>query len=162
MSAAGRSLFVFGIYMMILGILMVVVPNVLLGVLGLPSTSEVWIRVAGMLVIIIGFYDLQAGRKGLNDFLLWSIIARTSVILFFAAFVLLGFVKPILIVFGAIDLIGAAWTLIALQTAVSHHSDDIGSSLSQPQMPAARVVSLRLSGRLSDPLKGIPFGRIGK
>jgi hypothetical protein len=118
MSAAGRSLFVFGIYMMILGILMVVVPNVLLGVLGLPSTSEVWIRVAGMLVIIIGFYDLQAGRKGLNDFLLWSIIARTSVILFFAAFVLLGFVKPILIVFGAIDLIGAAWTLIALQTAV--------------------------------------------
>ena len=118
MSAAGRSLFVFGIYLVILGILTVVVPNVLLSVLGLPSTSEVWIRVAGVLFIVIGFYELQAGRKGLTDFLLWSIIARASVILFLAAFVLLGFVKPILIVFGAIELTGAAWTLIALQTAV--------------------------------------------
>lgn len=118
MSAAGRSLFIFGIYRAVVGILLVVVPNVLLGLLSLPGTSEVWIRFAGVLFIIISFYDLLAGGRNLNDFFPWSIIARTSVILFLAAFILLGFGKPILIVFGAIDLIGAAWTLIAIQTGV--------------------------------------------
>ncbi len=118
MSAAGRSLFIFGIYRVIVGLLLVIVPNTLLGVLGLPGTSEVWIRVAGVLVLIIAFYDLQAGRKSMNDFILWSIIARASVILFLAAFVLLGFAQPMLLVFGAVEVIGAAWTLIALQIGV--------------------------------------------
>jgi hypothetical protein len=118
MSAAGRSLFFFGIYLLVLGIVVILVPNWLLGVLGIPATTDIWIRVVGVLVLPIGFYDLQAGRKNLNEVCLWSIIARPAVFLFFLAFVLLGLVKPIFIVFGAIDLIGAAWTLLALQTGV--------------------------------------------
>ena len=118
MSAAGRSLFVFGIYLLVLGIVVILVPSWLLGVAGLPSTTEVWIRVTGVLLLVIGFFDLQAGRKNLNDFYLWTIITRTAVFLFILAFVLLGFAKPILIVFGAVALIGAVWTLIALQTGI--------------------------------------------
>jgi len=118
MSAAGRSVFVFGIYQLVLGIVTVVVPGWLLSVFGLPGSTDVWIRAFGVLVLVIGFYDLQAGRKNLNDYYLWSIIARAAVFLFFIAFFLLGFMKPILIAFGAIDLIGAVWTLLALQTGI--------------------------------------------
>ena len=118
MNAAGRSVFVFGIYQLVLGIVLVVVPNWLLGVLGLLGSTEVWIRVVGVLFLVVGFYDLQDGRKSLNDYYLWSIIARAVVFLFFVAFFLLGFMKPILIGFGAIDLAGAIWTLLALQTGI--------------------------------------------
>ncbi len=62
-SRAGRSLFIFGIYLVLLGILLVGFPNFLLNVFGVPSSTEVWIRVSGILVIIIGYYDIQAGRR---------------------------------------------------------------------------------------------------
>jgi hypothetical protein len=117
MSNAGRSLFIFGIYLAVLGFAMLIIPNLLLGIFGLPSTSEVWIRVAGVLVLVIAFYDIQAGRNSLTSFLKWSVIARTSIIFFFAALVLFGLVKPVLILFGALDLAGAVWTFFALRTS---------------------------------------------
>jgi hypothetical protein len=38
-----------------------------------------------------------------------------AVIVFFAAFVALGFAKPTLLLFGLVDLVGATWTFIALR-----------------------------------------------
>lgn len=118
MSAAGRSLFIYGIYQLVLGIIVILIPNWLLSVLGLPNATDVWVRAAGVLFLVIGFYDLQAGRKSLNEFCLWSIITRIIVFLFLLVFVLLGFAKPLLIAFGALELIGAAWTFFALQLGV--------------------------------------------
>lgn len=44
-----------------------------------------------------------------------TVYTRASVTLFFIAFVLLGLVKPIVIVVGAIDLAAAIWTALALR-----------------------------------------------
>jgi len=118
MSAAGRSVFVFGIYQLVLGIVFIVAPSSLLSIMGLPGTSEVWIRAAGAFVLVIGFYNLQAGLKSLNDLFLSSIIARVVVLLIFGAFVLLNFTKVVFIAFGAVELIGAVWTFFALQRGV--------------------------------------------
>ena len=52
MSNAAKSVRFFGLYLVGLGAILLVVPNVLLSVFGLPMTSEVWIRVAGMLVLL--------------------------------------------------------------------------------------------------------------
>lgn len=43
-------------------------------------------------------------------------VVRSSVIVFFGAFVLLGFVSPVLILFGLVDLLGAVWTALALRS----------------------------------------------
>jgi hypothetical protein len=51
MSKSALSVFVFGLYLLVVGIVMLVVPNFLLGLFSIPSTTEVWIRVAGMLVL---------------------------------------------------------------------------------------------------------------
>jgi len=117
MSKGARSVFVFGLYLVVLGIVLLVAPNVLLGIFLLASTTEVWVRVAGMLVLFLGFYYVQAARKELTDFLRWTMYPRSTVILFFAAFVLLGFAKPPLILFGVVDLLGAIWTGLALRTS---------------------------------------------
>ncbi|MFH0811589.1 MAG: hypothetical protein V2A69_01935 [Pseudomonadota bacterium] len=116
MSKSARSVFVFGLYIAVLGIVLLVAPNFLLGMFVLPSTTEVWIRIVGMLVIFLGFYYTQAARKEMTDFFRWTVYLRSTVIIFFAVFVLLGFASPPLILFGVVDLLGAIWTGLALRS----------------------------------------------
>ena len=115
MTKAARSVFVFSIYLFILGSILVVVPNRLLSLFGFPHTGEVWVRVVGMLVLILGFYYLTAARRELTPMLRATVFGRSAVLIFFTAFVLLGFAPPALILFGAIDALGAVWTAVALR-----------------------------------------------
>jgi Kef-type K+ transport system membrane component KefB len=120
MSKSARSVFVFGLYVAVLGIMMIVIPNVLLRAIHRPSTTEVWIRVVGMFLVYLGFYYTQAARKEMTDFFRWTVYTRSTVIVFFAAFVLLGFSGPPMIMFGVIDLLGAIWTGLALRSQKKH------------------------------------------
>jgi hypothetical protein len=43
------------VYVGLLGVVLLGVPNVLLAVFSLPGTTEVWIRVVGMLALILAF-----------------------------------------------------------------------------------------------------------
>jgi hypothetical protein len=115
--AVATSLVVFGIYSIVLGLTLLIAPNRLFALVGLPSTDEVWIRVAGMLLFCLGIYYSAAGRQGWIAFIRLSVYTRASVILFFIAFVLLGLVKPVVILLGVIDLAGAVWTALALRAA---------------------------------------------
>ena len=115
MSNSARSVFVFGLYLVVLGIVLLTAPNFLLGLFFLPSTTEVWVRVVGMLVLFLAFYYIQAAHKGMTDFFQWTVYVRSTVIVFFAVFVLLSFARPPLILFGVVDLLGAIWTGLALR-----------------------------------------------
>jgi hypothetical protein len=88
MSPAAKSLFIYGFYILSLS----------------------------LLLLFLSFYDIQAARAGLTPFLRWSVYTRGSVTLFFAAFVLLGFAGPMLILFGVVDLLAAIWTALALRS----------------------------------------------
>lgn len=117
MSNSARSVFVFGLYLTAIGIILLVAPNFLLGMFFLPSATDVWIRVVGMLAMALGYYYTQAARKEMTDFFRWTIYLRSTVILFFTAFVLLGLANPPLIIFGVVDLLGAIWTGLALRSS---------------------------------------------
>jgi hypothetical protein len=121
MSNAAKSVFVFGIYEVILGILVMITPNPLLGMLGFPDSKEVWIRVAGMLVCFFAFYDFMAARNELTDYFRWTVYARSFVFFFFIGFVLSGLVIPMLILFGIVDLLGGIWTGLALHSSNRSH-----------------------------------------
>lgn len=112
MSRSATSVLVFAIYLFALGGILVVAPNTLLAVFAFQLTSEVWIRVVGMLVLILGFYYLQAARHDLRPLILATVYGRTAVLMFFIAFVLLDLAPPVLIVFGAVDFAGAVWTAL--------------------------------------------------
>ena len=115
MSPAAKSLFVFGIYLCGLGLVLLLVPNLLLRVLGVPPTNEVWIRINGMFVLCLSFYYVQAARSGLTIFIRWTVWARAAVFFYFAAFVLLVSAPKALLLFGLIDLLAATWTWLALK-----------------------------------------------
>jgi len=116
MSKSARSLFVFSVYLFILGMILIVIPNVLLRLFALQETNEVWIRVVGMLVFILGFYYYQASRSEIKKFFQWTVYGRTAVLIFFIVFVLLDFAPLTLILFGFIDAVAALWTQLSLRS----------------------------------------------
>jgi hypothetical protein len=115
MSRAAKSLFVFGIYLCGLGLLLLLVPNLLLRLFGVPPTNEVWIRINGMLVLCFSFYYVRAARSELTSFIRWTVWARVAVIVYFVAFVLLVSAPKALLLFGLFDLLSALWTWLALK-----------------------------------------------
>ncbi len=56
MSASALSLFVFGIYVMVVGAGYLLIPNTFLSMFKLPKTDEPWIRVMGTGIALVGFY----------------------------------------------------------------------------------------------------------
>ncbi len=119
MSKSAFSLFVFSIYEFALGTLLVVAPNLLLSLFGFPETHEVWIRIVGALLLCFAYLNLMASRSELVAFFRWSVLTRLSVLVFFVAFVALGFAPPILILVGAVDAAAALWTAICLRRDAS-------------------------------------------
>jgi hypothetical protein len=115
MTPSAKSVYYFGMYLVLLALILIVQPNLMLGMFGLPLTDEVWIRVVGMLVFALSIYYMVVGKTGHTLFLLVTVYVRSSIILFFIAFTLAGWVQPVIILFGAVDLLGAVWTYTALK-----------------------------------------------
>ncbi len=115
MSKSATSVFVFALYLFVLGPTLLLVPNLLLGLFAIPETAEVWIRVVGMLVTILGFFYLQAARNELTPFFRATVYGRISILGFFIAFVLAQLAPPVLILLGAFDAACAVWTALCLR-----------------------------------------------
>jgi hypothetical protein len=116
MSKSARSVYLFSLYLFGLGAILVLVPNVLLGLFGIPGTSEIWIRVVGVLVLVLGLYYFQASKSELIPLIRVTVYGRAAVFVFFTGFVLFGLAPATLILFGAVDALAAFWTFTALKS----------------------------------------------
>ncbi len=117
MSPAARSVNIFGIYLILLGLMLLLAPNPMLVLVGLPPTEEVWIRVVGMLVAYLGIYYRVAAASELRVFFFGTVMMRLSVPVFFLVFILEGWSDWPLLGFGLVDAAAAVWTWAALRTA---------------------------------------------
>lgn len=115
MTRSARTVFVFGIYLAVLGIGLLVAPGPVLAPFGLPAPQEVWVRVGGMVIAFLGAYYMLAAKHGLRAFLAWTVATRASVIVVFAVLVATGLGPTVLLLFGVVDLAGALWTWAALR-----------------------------------------------
>jgi hypothetical protein len=98
---------VFGIYLVINGFACAFMPNALLGMFGQPPTIEPWIRNAGVLMLVIGYYYIQVARADLRPFSMWTVYARLVTFAIFILFIVLQWAPATLGLFAAIDLAGA-------------------------------------------------------
>lgn len=120
-----RSLLVFGIYRAILGGCLIVAPRLVLHLAGgAPGAggggggggagSEVWLRLVGLLLWVLAFYDVEAARLDLTPFMHVTVLTRYFLLVALAVLVVLHIARPGLLVFGAVELLGAVWTRRAL------------------------------------------------
>lgn len=115
MTKAARSVYVFGMYLLVLGSILTGAPNTLLVLVGLPTTNEPWVHVLGIVVMAIGILDVTSARAEQTKFFRATVAERLFV---FAGFVVLALFKmapPIIIAFGLVDVAGAVWTFLALR-----------------------------------------------
>ncbi len=115
MSNSAKTVYYFSFYLLLTGVNLLVAPNLLLETFGMPPTDEVWIRVVGMLVFLIGVYYMAAAKLGMHAWFKVTVFTRIAVPLFFVAFVMMGWAGPSLLLFGGIDLAGSIWTYFALK-----------------------------------------------
>jgi len=119
MTSAARSILIYAIYVFGLGATLMLAPNIPLPIFGLPQTSEVWIRVAGMTVIFLGIFYVVAALNDYRQIFVASVGIRFAVPLVFAGFVIAGFAPWNLILFTPLDVIFAIWTLVSLRGSMA-------------------------------------------
>ena len=125
MSRAARSILVFGVYLEVLAVTLIVAPNALLSLFGVAHTHEVWIRVLGVVVACIGVYYIVSARHAFRPVIVASVPVRLALAMSFAVFVLLDYAAPAVLVFGIADLVGAVWTAVSLRSDAATPSPNL-------------------------------------
>ncbi len=115
MNSAARSVYYFGFYLLLISVALTAYPNLLLSTFMLPETNEVWIRVLGVIVFNIGILYIVMAQTNHTLFLTLTVYLRAAILLWFTAFVLIGWAAPALIMFGVVDFAGSTWTYVELK-----------------------------------------------
>ena len=104
------SLTVQSVYVVLTSLQLIFVPNMLLGMFGFEPTSEIWIKVLGL--VVLSLYFLYNGiNKSNNAELVWATVySRVLVGTGFLLLVLTGQAKAALILFAGIDIVTAIWS----------------------------------------------------
>ncbi len=112
MSLGARSLAAWAGYVLILGVVLLLFPNVLLSLFQIEETSEVWIRIVGVLLIALAPYYWIAARDEFQPMIEASVWVRWAAAL---ALVVLAFATGPwqLVLFASFDFLGGLWTFMA-------------------------------------------------
>ena len=117
MSRASKSMLGCGIYLVIIGILVLFFPEFVLAGIGVFSPPDIMSRMAGMIFLIFSYIYIRTGIKdeGMEFFYLITAQERCTIPVFLTVFYLLGYGNWVLVIFGFIDLGFGLWTLFALR-----------------------------------------------
>ena len=94
-SQAALSTFCWGIYMIIKGLSMVIYPNNALATMGFEPTVEIWIRMTGLLALVLGYFYVQMGRYHFTPFYTWKVVGHAWGILIMILFYLQDLVPAV-------------------------------------------------------------------
>jgi hypothetical protein len=117
MSSAARSVYVFGIYLLIVGGLLLGAPNTLLTVIGLSPTTEPWIHVAGIPVMAMGMLFASGARAEDRILFRASVWVRVFAFISFVMLAVFQIAPAVVAGFGIVDALGALWTRLSLRDA---------------------------------------------
>ena len=115
MNRASTSVLVFSIYYLIAGILYLLLPGFVSGRLDVAAEGIIWVRFAGLLLGVMGYFFLQASRGRVTLFFRWTVHTRIGTAIVFALLWILGLAESIVLLFAVIDLAGAGWTAWTLR-----------------------------------------------
>ena len=114
MSSAAISVLAFGAYLCSGGLMLLLAPNQACRLLAMAPPQGAWIRIVGMLFLILAFYCWRAAREENIPFIRWTVYTRPTTMLFLLWFVARGWIEPVVLIFGVVDVAASVWTLVAI------------------------------------------------
>ena len=115
MSNARVSIVVYAIGLGAFGLAMAFIPNVILSLLGVPTTSELWIRLFGVVVFIVALKAYRFSPLENESMFQFDIYTRSLFATFVVILVLIGHAPPILLLLSAADYGSSIWTWLAIR-----------------------------------------------
>ena len=115
MKSITNSIKLFGIYSLVMGVALLVIPHLILPLFNLSIEGEQWIRMLGFVLICSSYYYIRSANKKNIDFAVYTIHARIAAPFVVLILFLVGVVEPSLLLFGLVDGLGGLWTLISYQ-----------------------------------------------
>ena len=109
------SLVVQAVYVILTGLQLIFVPNMLLSMFGFEPTSEIWIKVLGIVILPLSAVYYAISKQGNEESLRATIISRGFVGIGFTLLALSGQAPMALILFAGIDIATAIWTWIEMK-----------------------------------------------
>jgi len=115
MSRAALTLMIYAAGFGAAGIGLLLAPNLILPQFGFPPTQEVWIRLIGLLMVSLATYDVLGAQREIEPIILASVPSRLFAGAVMVATWLLGMVGAGILLFAAVDIVGALATMLALR-----------------------------------------------
>jgi hypothetical protein len=109
------SLVVQAIYVIITGLQLIFIPNMLLSMFGFEPTSEIWIKVLGIVILPLSAVYYAISKQGNEESVRATILSRGFVGIGFTLMALLGQAPMALILFAGIDIATAIWTWMEMK-----------------------------------------------
>jgi hypothetical protein len=116
LSGSACSVLAYGVYIIVVGAAFLLFPNVGLRLMGLKTTTEVWIHIMSWFVIWVGIYYIVSALSESRAFIRATVYGRPTFIVFSSVIVALRMIEPVFLIFGAIDLATAVWTFLVMRS----------------------------------------------
>lgn len=114
MNSTAKSIFYYSFYMMGMGLALFFIPNLILSLFGF-ETTEVWVRILGLLAFCAGILYFYCARTNQTAFFRVTVPERVIFFLGVVALVVFFELTPMLAAIGSVDLLGAIWTALSLR-----------------------------------------------
>jgi hypothetical protein len=112
--ATRASLVVFGGYVTLMGLVLMLVPTLILPLFDLPVNGEVWIRLLGFVLLCSSVYYIGAGLLQWLPFARWTVYTRLAAPVIVVAFIVADIAPLQMASFGIVDGLGGLWTWWAI------------------------------------------------
>lgn len=110
-----KTIKVFGIYSLLMGIILLVFPDAVLTIAGISEPVDAWMRMLGFVLMCSSYYYIRSAFAGNIEFVKWTIHTRFSALVIVVILIVSGLAPKTFLPFGLIDALGGLWTLIVLQ-----------------------------------------------
>ncbi len=104
------SIFIFGAYSLIMGIVLLFIPGLVLPLVGLPLSEEPWIHLLGFILMSSSYYYIRSAIDKNSHFARYTTHTRFAAPLVVAFLVITGKADWHFISFGVLDGLGGLWT----------------------------------------------------
>jgi len=115
MNRVSKSILIFGIYSLIMGIVLLIFPHHILPLFNLPVIGEPWLNLLGFVLMCSSYYYIRSSFSGNIQFAVYTIHTRFAAPLVVAYLILSDKADWHFLSFGLIDGIGGLWTLYELK-----------------------------------------------